>query len=81
MLIRCEEIVDGPGPGEKLVTIRAADGTLEEAFVDSSFVREGLVDLPAVARRNGSVLVELPSEAASGAWRIWVSAEQAREPA
>jgi hypothetical protein len=73
VFVRCESIDSGPGPSEKIVSIRTAVGCLEEVVVHQSFVRAQSLEVEKVGERNGSFLVELPGEAVSGSWRLWVS--------
>ncbi len=42
-------------------------------IVDHRAIEEGTIDVGyPVARNNGYLLVELPRETLSGAWRIWI---------
>lgn len=69
------------GPYEKLVTIETADGDDEEIVVHPRAIEDSKVEVGQVLRQNGRTLVELPSETASGQWRIWVpTAALSNEP-
>ena len=73
--VRCEVVMSGPGPNEKIVTIRDAEsGMKEEVVAVASAVAGGFLETSHVlGRDSGRVLVELPRESASGKWRLWVS--------
>ena len=73
MLIKCQQLLDGPGPSEEIVSVKTADGILEEVVVYTGLVKDGYLQVgPEVGRKEDKVLVELPRETASGRWRIWV---------
>jgi hypothetical protein len=71
--IAVESVEDGLHPNERVVTIRTADGILEELAVDHhSVVGETLrVGYP-IAEEPGRLLIELPRETLRGSWRVWV---------
>lgn len=82
MFIKCMPLMDGPGPSEKLVAIQTAEGTQEEVAVYTGLVKNGFLEVgPAISRDQNRVLVELPTESASGRWRIWVKNSQFSEAA
>ncbi|GGK22458.1 hypothetical protein [Salinarimonas ramus] len=76
MLLKCEQLMKGPGPSEAVVRIVTRDGT-EEVIVDTSLIHGETLDVgPLVTRREGLVLIELPRESVSGRMRVWISEEQ-----
>lgn len=80
MRLKCTVSMEGPGPSEAIVAIHAADGSLEEVVVDKKSIINGYLDVgPRIASRKGETLVELPREAASGRWRLWVSENDLQE--
>ena len=79
MRVVCEVVVVGPGPGEAIVGIRAADGTHEEVIIAKRLVHDGSISVGMpLMREDGRVLVELPRESVSGRWRIWVADSEMR---
>lgn len=73
MKLRCTLTMNGPGPSEAIVSITTADGQVEEVVVDGRSYSNGLIEVgPLLAQANSKALIELPREAASGRWRIWV---------
>ena len=66
------EKLEGPVPGQKIVTVETAGGHPEEIIVDESLLINGSLRVAVVARREKEMLVELPVESASGKWRLWV---------
>lgn len=80
MLIRCQLVMDGPGPSEAIVSIRTADGRDEEVVIYKGLLSGGFLEVgPAVHRTEEHILIELPREAASGQWRVWVKQSEASE--
>lgn len=72
MRLKCDSVVDGVGPSEKIVSITTTSG-LEEVVVYSGLVEHNTLDVgPSLRRENNNVLVELPRESTSGRWRLWV---------
>lgn len=77
--IRCEKVMDGPGPNDVVVKVHLATGKWEEVVAPSNAVEGGFLETSSVLdKRERQVLVELPRESASGAWRLWVNEEDAR---
>ena len=73
MLVRCREIAQGPGPAEIIVEVETRDGS-EEVVVSRGLFRDGGLEVGhPIGDRDGYALVELPREASSGKWRIWVA--------
>ena len=77
MLLKCILIADGPGPSEAVARIESVDNRLEEVVLSKKLVQNGQIDIgsPLLSEEN-RVLVELPREAVSGRWRIWVPRSQ-----
>ncbi len=72
--INCE-IVEGLMPLEKVARIRTADGEVEEVAVPSQQVTDNRqLHASELGRDGDKVLIELPREAASGKWRLWIDA-------
>ncbi len=83
--IAIETVEDGLHPSEVVVTLRTADGKTEEVAVDRRLVESKQLQAYPIGSEQDRVLVELPRETMSGAWRIWMprgsvfdSAEAAR---
>lgn len=77
MFIKCTPIMDGPGPLETIVKIQTAEGTQEEVAVYKGLVQDGFLEVgPPIANMQNKILIELPTESASGRWRIWVADSQ-----
>ena len=66
-------LTEGPGPSEATVGISTAEGE-DEVVVDASLLQGGALEVGRVLEtRRNSALIELPREAASGRWRVWVA--------
>jgi hypothetical protein len=76
--VKCEVVMDGPGPMEKLVKVQTSDGFWEEVIVGVNSVVSDMVGnyllktSRILAEDQERVLVELPRESVSGNWRLWV---------
>lgn len=70
--IAVENVEEGLHPSELAVFLRTADGTVEEVAVDHQLVEENQLRAYPVGQERNRVLVELPRETISGAWRIWM---------
>lgn len=70
--ITVEQVEDGLHPSEVVVTIRTAEGRTEEVAVDRQLVEHGAMRAYPVSSGQDRVLVELPRETLSGAWRVWM---------
>lgn len=77
-LLRCELVLDGPGPNESIVKVQRVDGNWEEVIAPKHFVEHGFLRTQRLGSSEGKVLVELPRESASGSWRLWVSEKSMR---
>jgi hypothetical protein len=75
MRIKCKTVMEGPGPSEKIVAIPVRGGGEEEVILPKDLVKDETNEVGEVRRSNGSILIELPQETASGSWRLWVDAE------
>ena len=73
--IRCEKLVDGPGPSEVVVAIKRNEGGHEEVVVDKRVIRGETMEVAKIGATTSSTLIELPRESTSGNWRIWISNE------
>jgi hypothetical protein len=70
--VKCDKVMDGLMPAEKIARIKTADGKIEDVAVSSQSISGNELLASEIGRREGKVLVELPRETASGRWRIWV---------
>lgn len=72
MRIKCQRLMDGPGPSEAIVSIRTTKGE-EEVVVYTGLLTNGYLEVgPQLSGQRDRVLVELPRESASGRWRVWI---------
>lgn len=73
VLVQVREIQEGPGPSEVVVEVPTADGRSEELIVDRRDLKDQNIEVGSpISKRNGHLLVELPREAMSGLWRVWI---------
>ena len=70
--VKCDKVVDGLMPAEKIARIQTADGKIEDVAVSAKSISGDKLLAAEIGRREGKVLVELPRESVSGRWRIWV---------
>jgi hypothetical protein len=70
--IAVENVEEGLHPSEVVVTLRTADGKVEEVAVDRQLVEAKQLQAFPIGEEAGRVLVELPRETISGAWRVWM---------
>lgn len=72
--IRIKTVLEGPGPAEAIIAIPRTDGREEEVVVPRDIIQNGTIEVGRVSGEEnaGPVLVELPTESASGNWRLWV---------
>jgi len=76
MLIKCQRLMEGPGPSEAIVSIRTTKGE-EEVVVYTGLLTDGYLEVgPQLFGQSDRVLVELPRESASGRWRVWIPASE-----
>lgn len=78
MRLTARRIGVGWHPNQVLIAIQTADGSEEFVSVDSnSWDGETLrVSRIVDQRDDNALLIELPREAESGAWRIWIGDDQ-----
>jgi hypothetical protein len=63
----------GLHPNEVIVKVEARDGPQYLAINKSSLDQAGTIDIgEPVGSKEGYLLIELPTETSSGAWRVWV---------
>lgn len=79
--ISVETVEEGLHPSEVVVTLRTADGKTEEVAVDRGLVELKKLQAYPIGSEKDRVLVELPRETMSGAWRIWMPRELVFDPA
>lgn len=74
--LRVEKLMDGPGPGEALVTFSTISGKAEQVILNQATIEDNmiLVGYP-IREKEEQSLIELPRETLSGRWRVWVSKE------
>lgn len=72
MQIRCESVAPGAVPSEAVVAIKTSEGHAEEVVVHTSLVEGDKVRVSGLARREKTVLIQLPRESVQGNWRLWV---------
>jgi hypothetical protein len=77
MRLRVKKVGEGLHPNEIVVEVTTTTGA-ERLVLDKRSLVHGTISVGApVARSNGSkLLVELPREAMSGVWRVWVKKAQ-----
>jgi hypothetical protein len=74
--IKTNEVVDGPGPSEKVATITTSNG-LEQVILHSSALDDlNHMEISILGHEKDLALVELPRESASGKWRVWVNTSE-----
>lgn len=75
MRLHVKRLTEGPGPGEVVIEVTTAEGT-EQVVVHLGAIEEGdIIEVghPILYSNDRSrSLIELPREAASGRWRVWV---------
>lgn len=80
MRLRVDRVADGPGPNEVVVTVATVNGGCEELIVDKRTLADTEIEVGyPISQRNGHLLVELPREAMSGLWRVWVDRDRVVE--
>jgi subtilisin-like proprotein convertase family protein len=70
--VKVKQIMEGPGPSEAIVSIKTEGNREEELVVQKSQIKDNTLHVWPVGEKQGSVLVELPGESASGNWRLWI---------
>ncbi len=73
MRVRVLDVEDWLHPDEVVATVDTEDGAEQVVLSRSSIERDSILVGYPVGQRNGSsLLVELPRETLTGAWRVWV---------
>ena len=71
--LKVERVREGQHPSEVIVAVMTADGRQERFVADVRSLRNDTVSIGyPVAGDTKRWLVELPREALSGIWRLWV---------
>ena len=72
MRLKVTWLFEGPGPDEVLVSVSTASGK-EELVVSKAALQDDTIDVgQPIKSRPKELLIELPREAMSGKWRVWV---------
>lgn len=82
MRLKVEKISEGLHPNEALVSVKTKDGPVSMVVDQTIISADSTVGIGWPVARNTKdslLLVELPRETESGAWRVWV-AENELEP-
>jgi hypothetical protein len=75
MRIKVREIGKGLHPNELVVEVQTLEGA-EHLVVDKRTIKKSTLLVGVPLRTEGNrVLVELPRETTSGAWRVWVKSD------
>ena len=73
MRIKIKKLMDGPGPGEALVEVTTIAGSTEQVILHHTVIENDMIEVGnPIHKENDRALVELPREAMSGNWRVWV---------
>ncbi|MCH7543701.1 MAG: hypothetical protein IIB65_08690 [Proteobacteria bacterium] len=76
MRLKIRKLMDGPGPNEALVAVNSASGAIEQVVVHRTAIEHDMIDVGhPIHQTEDKALVELPREAMSGSWRVWVPNE------
>ena len=76
MRVRIKQLLQGPGPDEVLVGVSTASGKDEEVVVSVNAIQNDSIEVgQPIKARDNQWLIELPREAMSGRWRIWILGE------
>jgi len=76
MRLKVEELKEGLHPSEVIVSVKTETGAERLVVSRRSLDRDRLTVGWPLATKEGRVLVELPRETQSGAWRVWVDEDQ-----
>ncbi|MBY5520930.1 hypothetical protein HLI18_12620 [Rhizobium laguerreae] len=72
MKVKVTKIGQGAHPSEVIVAVTTTTGS-EKLVVHARSIQDNGLDIGyPINRDNNNLLVELPRETISGAWRIWV---------
>ncbi len=69
-------IKSGAIKSERIAYIKTACGTSTEVILCTTQTGHNNIQAAEIARDKDDVLIELPQEASSGQWRIWVNRNQ-----
>ena len=76
MRLIVEEVGQGLHPSEAVVAVKTADG-VQRLVVSSRSIQKGTISVGwPLGEKEDAILVELPRETQSGAWRVWVPKNQ-----
>ena len=79
MRLRVEEVGRGLHPSEVVVAVKTVNG-VERLVVSKRSIEQKSISIGFPLGEEGkAVLVELPRETQSGAWRVWVPKDQVFE--
>jgi len=77
MRLKVEQLGAGLHPSEVVVAITLADGRKERLVVSRRSISDGSISIGwPITEEGDRVLVELPRETQTGAWRVWVNRNQ-----
>ncbi|WP_298216871.1 hypothetical protein [Acidocella sp.] len=71
--VKTNEVVDGPGPSEKVATITTSGGIEQVVLHSSALDSSNYMEIGFLGYKEDLALIELPRESASGKWRVWVN--------
>jgi len=64
-------------PNEAVVAVKTADGGMQRVVVSKRSIKNKSIPVGyPLGEKDDAVLVELPRETHSGAWRVWVNKDQ-----
>lgn len=81
MRVRFTEVAPGLGPSELVVSVLTVEGRQEEVVISRRQANDGSLEVGSpIIDEQAQCLVELPREALSGRWRIWVPRSEIVDP-
>jgi len=69
-------ILRGSTRSERIAYIKTIEGVQTEVVLSAAQTGSDHIIAAEVARDNNNVLIELPQEASTGYWRVWVNKNQ-----
>jgi hypothetical protein len=69
-------IVRGAIRSERIAYITTSGGTSAEVILSAAQTGHNHIQAAEIVRDKNDVLIELPQEASSGYWRVWVNRNQ-----
>jgi hypothetical protein len=76
MRVKVEIVGKGQHPNEAVARIVTLRGS-EDILIDERSIQGGTIDVGfPISHKGNALLIELPSETASGSWRVWVDRSQ-----